>query len=121
MIPHEFVLDFLYPLPIRTKKMFGNVAIYHGEKIMLATRHKTDDPRDNGLWVGTKIEHHSALKKIIPELRNLEAYKIKNWLLLHEGEINFEERVQQIAELIKANSPLIGNIPKPRKNKKHDT
>lgn len=115
MIPHEFILDYLYPLPIRTKKMFGNVSIYCGDKILLATRHRTDNPLDNGIWIGTKVEHHEALKAIIPELRNLQIYKIKTWLLLAEDEENFEERALQIVDLIKADSPLIGNIPKPRK------
>ncbi|WP_188375337.1 hypothetical protein [Winogradskyella haliclonae] len=117
MIPHDFILDLLYPLPIRTKKMFGNVAMYCGDKIVLATRQKEENPVDNGIWIGTKIEHHNALKKLIPELRHLETYKIKKWLLLHEDEPNFETRAQQIAELIKENSDLIGNIPKPRKKK----
>lgn len=117
MIPHEFILEFLYPLPIRTKKMFGNVAIYYGNKIVLATRQKKDNTVDNGIWIGTKNEHHEALKTLIPELRHLETYKIKKWLLLHEDELNFEERAQQIAELIKENCDLIGIIPKPRKKK----
>jgi len=117
MIPHEFILDYLYPLPIRTKNMFGNVSIYCGDKILLATRHRTDNPLDNGIWIGTKTEHHSALKTLNPELRNLQIYKIKTWLLLPEDEPNFEERALQIVDLIKAESALIGNIPKPRKKK----
>lgn len=116
-MPHDFILEFLYPLPIITKKMFGNVAIYCGDKIVLATRQKEENPVDNGIWVGTKTKHHQALKTLIPELRHLETYKIKTWLLLHEDEPNFEECAQQIAQLIKDNSDLIGNIPKPRKKK----
>lgn len=118
MIPHDFILELLYPLPIRTKKMFGNVAIYYGEKIILATRQKEENTADNGIWVGSKLEHHKELRKLIPELRNLEAYKIKSWLLLHEDESNFEERAQGLVDLIKSKSILIGNIPKPKKKKK---
>ncbi|MBW1296709.1 hypothetical protein [Aquimarina litoralis] len=117
MIPHEFILDLLCPLPIRTKKMFGNLAIYYGDKIVLATRQKEENKIDNGIWIGTKIEHHDALKNLVPELRHLETYKIKKWLLLHEDESNFEERAQQIVQLIKEHSELIGIIPKPRKKK----
>ena len=117
MIPHEFILEFLYPLSIRTKKMFGNVAIYYGDKIVLATRQKEDNPIDNGIWVSTKMEYHPELKKLIPELRPLETYKIKNWLLLHEDIPNFEERAQQLAQLIKTHSEFIGTIPKPKKRK----
>ncbi len=118
MIPHEFVLDMLYPLPFRTKKMFGNIAIYVGGKIVLATRQKEENPIDNGIWIGTKREHHSVLKELFPSLRNLETYKIKTWLLLPEEAEDFEETTLKITELIKENNNLIGNIPPPRKSKK---
>ena len=98
--------------------MFGNVAIYVGEKIVLATRQKDDKTIDNGIWVGTKLEHHSVLKELFPSLRNLETYKIKTWLLLPEDAIDFEETALKITELIKQNSSLIGNIPPPRKPRK---
>ena len=100
--------------------MFGVLAIYVGEKIVLATRQKKDNPLDNGIWVGTKKEHHAALKELFPSLRNLETYKIKTWLLLPEEAEDFEETALKITELIKQNNNLIGNIPSPRKarNKK---
>lgn len=118
MIPFEFILDFLYPLPVRTKKMFGNVAIYVGEKIVLATRHNQENPLDNGIWVGTKVEHHDVLFQQFPSLRKLETYKIKSWLLLPESANDFETAASDLAVLIKNGSPLIGVIPKPRKKKK---
>lgn len=120
MIPHHFILEFLYPLPVRTKKMFGNVAIYHGEKILLATRQKDDKPIDNGIWVGTSLEHHEEIKSLIPSLTNLTTYNIKKWLLLPETADDFEESAQLLTDLIKQNSPLIGIIP-PVKKKKYDT
>ncbi|MEW7292401.1 hypothetical protein [Aquimarina sp. 2304DJ70-9] len=117
MIPYEFILDLIYSLPVRTKRMFGNVAIYYGEKIILATRQKDDNPIDNGIWIATKIEHHEALKSMFPSFRNLETYKIKTWLLLPEDADDFEESAEKIVELIKSNSPLIGNIPPVRKSR----
>ena len=117
ILPHDFILDMLYPLPTRTKKMFGVVSIYCGEKILFATRQKEDNPVDNGIWIATKLEHHEELRALIPELRNLETYKIKSWLLLHEEEPNFEERASQLVDLFKAGSPLVGTIPKPKKKK----
>ena len=108
----------LYPLTYRTKRMFGVLAVYVGEKIVLALRQKEDRPADNGIWIGTKVEHHSVLKEMFPSLRNLESYKIKTWLLLPEDAEDFEESALKISELIKKNSPLIGNIPAPRKSRK---
>ena len=118
MIPHEFVLDLLYPLAVRTKKMFGVLAVYVGEKIVLALRQKDDNPADNGIWIGTKVAHHCVLKEMFLSLRNLESYQIKTWLLLPEDAEDFEETARSITELIKQNSPLIGNIPAPRKSRK---
>ena len=98
--------------------MFGTYAVYVGEKIVLATRQKEDLPVDNGIWIGTKLEHHSTLKEMFPSLRNIETYGIKTWLVLPEDADDFEETTQKIAELIKQNSDLIGNIPAPRKPRK---
>ena len=117
MIPHNFILDFLYPLPLRTKQMFGVVSIYSGDKIYLATRKNEKNPIDNGIWIASKVEHHDELKQLIPELRPIQTYSVKAWLVLHDEEENFEEQAQQLADLIKANSPLIGSVPKPRKSK----
>ena len=115
MIAHDFILDFLYPLPVRIKKMFGNHAIYVDEKIVLATRHHPIKAVDNGIWIATKIIYHSDLKERFPTLQNIETYAIKTWLLLPEDSLFFEERAQKIVELIKQNSNLIGNIPSSRK------
>lgn len=100
--------------------MFGNTAIYVGNKIVLATRRKASAPVDNGIWVGTKMEHHKALKKMFPSLCHLQTYSIKKWLLLPEDVDDFEETANAISELIKQNSPLIGIIPPPRKPRKKE-
>ena len=39
--PHEFVLEALSGLPVLTRPMFGCVAVYLGEKIMLLLRDRT--------------------------------------------------------------------------------
>ena len=116
-IPHDFMMEFLYPLAIRTKSMFGNVALYHEEKILLATRKKIDNTTDNGIWIAAPLDYQDKLKEQIPELRPIQMISTKKWLLLHEEEELFEERAQLIAELIKSNSPLIGTVPKPKDKK----
>ena len=98
--------------------MFGNVAIYTGDKIILATRQKEENPIDNGIWVGTKEKYHNELKELFPALRNLKTYGIKSWLLLPEDADDFEEVAYKITTLIKQNSPLIGNVPPERKPRK---
>ena len=58
------------------------------------------------------------MKKLFPSLRKIKVYAIKAWLLLPEEAEDFEESATKIIELIKRNSPLIGNIPVPRKSRK---
>lgn len=43
-VPHEFVLEALAPLAPMTRPMFGCLAIYVEEKIVLILREKTQVP-----------------------------------------------------------------------------
>jgi len=115
---HKFIVDYLYPLVPRIKNMFGNHSLYIGDKIYLATRHKEKNPLDNGIWVGTKVEHHESLQKQFPSLTNIRTYNIKKWLLLPVDAEDFEEVAIEICELIKSGDPRVGVVPKPKKKKK---
>lgn len=48
-VPHEFVLDALAEFQPRTNPMFGCLAVYVGEKIVLVLRDKRDGRADNGV------------------------------------------------------------------------
>lgn len=117
MIPFEFILDYLFPLKVRIKPMFGNHAIYINEKIYLATRKNTKAPLDNGIWIGTELNYHESLKTEFEALRHLQLFRIKKWLLLPESATKFEETAIKICELIKANDERFGIIP--IKKRKH--
>ena len=114
-MPHEFILDYLFPLEPQVKRMFGNHSIYIGPKIYLATRKSEKSPLDDGIWIGTSVEHHASLKAQFPSIINLRIYKIKKWLLLPVTVADFEEVAIKICELIKAGDPRIGVLPKPKK------
>ena len=107
-MPHEFILDFLSPLDVVVRKMFGNHAIYVGNKIFLATRENKENTINNGIWIGTSFDHHDSLIKQFPSIRNLQAYNVKKWLLLPSSAENFESAAREICELIKAGDPRIG-------------
>ncbi|KKM99198.1 hypothetical protein LCGC14_1150300 [marine sediment metagenome] len=94
--------------------MFGVDAFYIQEKIVFALRKKETAPEDNGIWIASKKEHHQRLNHHISGLRNIKTYGIKTWLLLAEDFEQFEEAAHSISELIKKNSELIGNLPKPK-------
>lgn len=113
-----FVTESLYPLEVRTNRMFGVMAIYVGEKICFATRQNTKNPADNGLWIGTSLEHHESLKADFPSITNMQSIRIKKWLLLPETAAGFEETVQELCQLVVAEDERIGVIP-PRKKKRN--
>jgi hypothetical protein len=47
--PHAFVLEALAPLAPETRMMFGCLAVYVGDQIVLALRDKGDHLADNGV------------------------------------------------------------------------
>jgi len=61
--------------------MFGCLAVYIGEKIVLILREKSTYPSDNGVWLATTEEHHSSLRSEFPHMRSigLLGKKITGW------------------------------------------
>ena len=59
--PFPFVLEALAPLEPRTNVMFGCLAVYVGEKIVLILRDRPTGTADNGVWIATTIDHHGSL------------------------------------------------------------
>lgn len=122
-IPFEFVIDYLTPLEITVKPMFGLYAIYVNEKIMLVLRERKDHADTNGVWVATNKEHHKSLKTDLPSLRSFSIYakaiKETEWQLLPVDADDFEASVKKVCDLIKRGDPRIGRIPASRpKNRK---
>ena len=52
-IPHAFVLDAISTLSPYTRPMFGCLAIYVKDKIVLILRDKPTNTADNGVWLAT--------------------------------------------------------------------
>lgn len=121
-IPFEFVLDYLAPLEVTIKPMFGLYAIYVNEKIVLVLRERKDHADTNGVWVATNKEHHESLKNDLPSLRPFSIYskavKETEWQLLPADADDFEGSVIKVCELIKHGDQRIGSIPAPGIRKK---
>jgi len=107
-MPYSFISVYLQSLEPCIKVMFGNRVFYIGDKIYLATRDNMNDPKDNGLWIGTCLEHHESLKSQFPSLVHLKAKNVKKWLLLPSTDDNFKSVAMQICDLIKNDDPRIG-------------
>ena len=52
-VPHAFVLDAISALSPYTRPMFGCLAIYVRDKIVLVLRDKPTNTADNGVWLAT--------------------------------------------------------------------
>jgi hypothetical protein len=119
-IPHEFVLDALEHLAPRTNPMFGCLAIYIGEKIVLILRQKSEPSPDDGVWIATTPEHHASLRREFPHMRSIGVLgkSITGWQVLPSDAPDFEEAALRACELIAARDPRIGKIPNARKARK---
>jgi hypothetical protein len=124
-IPHEFVLDALSSLEIRTRPMFGCIAIYamsqqrrdSQERIVLVLRDKPTHAEDNGVWLATMVEHHESLRREFPNMRSVGVLgkKVTGWQILPVDAPDFEAAVLRACELIAASDPRIGKVPGAKK------
>jgi hypothetical protein len=118
--PHAFVLDALASLAPVTRPMFGCLAVYVEEKIVLILREKTSAAADNGVWLATTREHHDSLKAEFPALRSIGVLGkgTTAWQVLPADAPDFEEMALRACALVLEGDARIGKIPK-RKPVRH--
>ena len=116
-IPFEFVLDELSSLDLQTRPMFGCTAVYVGSKIVLVLRKKEKRDTDTGIWVCIPDEQVVEMKKRFPMLRGVSFFENENsaWQNLPEEFPDFEEVALELCGMIKKGTPLIGRVPKQKK------
>jgi len=92
-VPHKFVLDAIGTLAPRTRPMFGCLAVYVADKIVLILRDKRDGTADNGVWLATTEEHHESLRREFPNMRSIQAFgtEVTGWQVLPADATDFEE------------------------------
>jgi hypothetical protein len=114
--PHEFVLEALAALSPATRPMFGCLAVYVGDRIVLILRDKPNPAADNGVWLATTREHHESLRREFPHMRSIEVLgkQVTGWQVLPADAPDFEEAALHACELIAARDPRIGKVPSPR-------
>src|SRR5271165_57993 len=101
-VPHEFVDDALAELSPRTNPMFGCLAVYVGEKIVLVLRDKREPAADNGVWLATTQEHHESLRREFPNIRSIAVFgkEVTGWQVLPSDAPDFEEAALHACDLI---------------------
>jgi hypothetical protein len=118
-VPHEFVLEAIAPLSPRTNPMFGCLAVYVKEKIVLILRDRPTHTADNGVWLATTREHHASLREEFPNMRSIQVLgeKVTGWQILAVDSPDFEESAIRACELILARDPRIGKTPGAKRKK----
>jgi len=116
-LPHRFVLDAIAPLSPYTRPMFGCLAIYVKEKIVLILRDKPESTADNGVWLATTEEHHESLRREFPNMRSIQVLgkSVTAWQVLPADAPDFEETALRACELVLAGDPRIGKVPGSRR------
>lgn len=117
-VPYDFVLDALAPLSPWTRPMFGCLAVYVDEKIVLILRDKPNNAADNGVWLATRREHHESLRLEFPNMRSIRLLgkKVTGWQVLPATAPDFEEAALRACELIIGMDQRIGKVPASRRS-----
>jgi len=121
-VPHEFVLDAIAPLSPMTRPMFGCLAIYVQDKIVLILRDKREQTADNGVWLATTEEHHQSLRREFPNMRSIRVLgkKVTGWQVLPADTTDFEQAAQHACDLVLAGDPRIGKVPGSRRSSRSE-
>lgn len=73
--PFEFVLEAITPLWPWTRPMFGCLAVYIDDRIVLILRDGRHPVADNGVWLATTVEHHESLRLEFPSMRSINLFR----------------------------------------------
>jgi hypothetical protein len=113
-IPYVFVLEALAALEPRTRPMFGCLAVYVAEKIVLVLREKGGGNPDDGVWLATTVQHHESLRLEFPHMRSIEVLgkSVTGWQVLPADAPDFEEAALRACELVARGDARIGKVPK---------
>jgi hypothetical protein len=122
-IPHQFVLDAIAALSPTTRRMFGCLAVYVAEKIVLILRDKREMTADNGVWLATSKDHHDSLRREFPNMRSIQVLGkgVTGWQVLPADAPDFEEAALRACDLVLAKDPRIGKLPGARRSSRSGT
>ena len=100
-----------------TRHMFGCLAVYVEDKIVMALRDKQKNAGDNGVWLATTSEHHASLRREFPNMRSIRLLgkKVTGWQVLPVDAPDFEEAALRACELVLSGDHRIGKVPGARR------
>jgi hypothetical protein len=117
-LPHEFVLEAIAALSPTTRPMFGCLAVYVKDKIVVVLRDKPQNAADNGIWLATTVEHHESLRREFPSMRSIELLGkgVTGWQVIPVDTPDFEEAALRACDLVLRGDPRIGKVPGRRRS-----
>lgn len=118
-LPFEFIFDEFADIEYRTNPMFGCLAIYVGEKIVLILRDKKPAEYDNGIWIATTQEHHASLKEDFPTMRSIRVFGpgVTGWQNLPVTSDDFERDARKLCRFVRKGDERIGKVPAGKKKR----
>ena len=101
-----------------TKRMFGGLAAYLHERLMLVLVEPTKTGRWtwHGVLVGTSHEHHASIRKEFPAAAPHGI--LRKWLYVDSTHPRFETTMEAMARRMARNDPRFGVVPRPRRLKR---
>ena len=113
---HEWILDAFAEHPsFFTKSMFGGLAVYVFERLMLLLVEPTKSGRWkwHGVSICTDREQHAAIRAEFPAL--MPHGVLQKWLYIASTHEDFESTMEAVAKRIASNDSRFGIVPKVRK------
>jgi hypothetical protein len=118
---HEWIFEpFVEHRTFFTKRMFGGLAAYLFERLMLLLVEPTKSGRWNwhGVLVCTNRAHHASIQAEFPALMPHEV--LQKWLFIDSTHEDFESTMEAVAKQVISNDPRFGILPRNPKPRRHD-
>lgn len=95
-----------------TKRMFGGLAAYLHDRLMLVLVEPTKTGRWmwHGALVGTEQAHHASIRADFPAL-GPHAF-LRKWLYIDSTHQDFESTMEAVARRMARNDPRFGVVPR---------
>ena len=110
---NEWILEAFDGRPgFLTKRMFGGLAAYLHERLMLVLVEPTKTGRWkwHGVLIGTDREHHASIQADHPALK--PHFVLGKWLYIDSAHEDFESTIEDVVRRMVRNDHRFGVVPR---------